>query len=312
MNRPDKDLILEYKGLQSPSKPIGPHEPPKVLRSFHVSGLLLESEKKYFVKPDTSSLITAIRDNSYVMFTGHNGTGKSTAFRYAERELSEYDKLHIPYMDPSKEDFWKEFGLNIKAICRFWAKDQVPITSPETFVEFFKYHHDKRIVFSWDKFELMLNHKEALRELLSALKSMKGEKTGLQTFVAIGTPDVYAQIQKEHLLDMAVIEKPYFTKEEFLSLFAQFTNSRDLNLDPKIVERIYDITGGHPGTANLCGKILEQIFEENAKKKNSLTWREWKSYELRELRYQLGIFTAWSSAAIWEKVEVIQAPIIKP
>ena len=42
-----------------------------------------------------------------------------------------------------------------------------------------------------------------------------------------------------------VIKSLPFTKEEVIALFAQYSNARGRNIDPRIVTDIYEMTGGY-------------------------------------------------------------------
>lgn len=53
------------------------------------------------------------------------------------------------------------------------APAQKDIINKTTFIEFFEFHHGKRIVLFIDEFDLLLAHPDASVELLDALRFMK-------------------------------------------------------------------------------------------------------------------------------------------
>jgi hypothetical protein len=50
------------------------------------------------------------------------------------------------------------------------------------------------------------------------------------------------------------VQVTYFTKEEVISLFGQFSAATKKELERGIVEDIFDRTCGHPGLVCFCGK----------------------------------------------------------
>jgi hypothetical protein len=80
---------------------------------------------------------------------------------------------------------------------------------------------------------------------------------------------------------LMIIGIPYFTLDQVKKLFQDFQESCGMQLEFGIVERIYDITFGHPGMACFCGKVVQdRLLQTNS----FLSLKDRMVYETLELR----------------------------
>lgn len=149
-----------------------------------------------------------------------------------------------------------------------------------------------------DKFDILLSHENHLFELLDALATIKNQRTdnyGLQAFVIVGTNNIIQHTTAKRSAPFSMFEHlqaPNFSVEQVKGLFSEFTASCGVILEPGIVERIYYITSGHPGMVNVCGKMLQ---EEVLRNSNTLSLKDWKSYELLHLARYISLVSLFAS-----------------
>lgn len=105
---------------------------------------------------------------------------------------------------------------------------------------------------------------------------------GLHAVVAIG-PFNIIRYTKQQLSPFNVTDQwdvPYFTKSQVTQLFMEFQTSCDVVLEPEVVDRVYEITLGHPGMVCWCGKAIQDNL---VAPDFTLLLKDWMNYETFQL-----------------------------
>ena len=83
---------------------------------------------------------------------------------------------------------------------------------------------------------------------------------------------------------------PNFTKEEVEDLFGQYQEESGQQVEPEVVDQVYEVTRGQPGLVCWFGELLTETY--NPGSDQTITLKDWKDV------YRRACFTEWNNTVL--------------
>ncbi|KYR00628.1 hypothetical protein DLAC_02654 [Tieghemostelium lacteum] len=263
-------------------------------------GIHERNTKYFYLERDNTSFRDKILQGDYILFHGTRSSGKTTKVIDIMEKLTQQNYIPVytslEHYTLNSEDFWKRFVREInRCINGTFTSDDVPYIFDKQNVLAKKFFLGKKVVLFIDEFDRILAAPEEVKiGFLGQLRSWKPFDSYLKSVVAIGPFDILF-IDKIHPIQPHSINAPKsrkyspfnvidqiatndFTLEEVKKLFKLYQDDHACTVDPKIVENIFDLTNGHAGLVNLCGRAVDEGM--NHFDKNFSDWSELVSSSL--------------------------------
>ncbi|KYQ90626.1 hypothetical protein DLAC_09255 [Tieghemostelium lacteum] len=244
-------------------------------------GVHERNTKYFYLERDNTLLIDKIYKRDYILFHGTRSSGKTTKVFGIIGQLEQQNYLPVyisleNFYFKSIEFFWERFVHDInRATNGTFPSSKVHSMFDKQNDLAKKFFLGKKVVLFIDEFDRILSAPDDIKiAFLGQLRAWKPIDPYLQSVVAIGPFDILF-LDKIHPIQPLSIKtaqsrnySPFniidqiptndFTLEEVKKLFKLYQDTNKCTVDPKIVENIFDLTNGHAGLVNLCGRAVDQ------------------------------------------------------
>jgi AAA-like domain len=249
------------------------------MKSFNTSGPNIFAEHYTLERNALKAKgLKLVRQNRYFTIWAPRQTGKSTYFRQMLNDLigDGFLIIHINvenYEGETLQGFLDKLQYELK---------QKGFNAPtfDTFARFSNYLqtiNDRKLVLIIDEIEGL--NPELFGQFLHTIRNLyhSRESHCLKSTILVGVSNIVGVVSDNaspfNIADNLPV--PYFTSVETTDLLAQHTTETGQIFEPKVVEKIFEITAGQPGLVN---GFAFQLVERNPDKK-ILTYNDYLEVE---------------------------------
>ncbi len=224
-------------------------------RYFNTSGPNIQNEHYTLVRQIyIEKGIDMVERSRYFTIWAPRQTGKSTFFRQLAQKLEEqdYKVAHINfenYKTASLDSFLYDFTKNLKNKWNFDATNEKDIAKIFSLIS---EKIDCKLVLIIDEVEGI--NPDFISDFLHSIRNVyhSRENHGLKSVILVGVANISGIIQDNaspfNIADNLDIN--FFTQEEVFELLEQHETETAQKFDPRVKEKIYEITAGQPGLVN--------------------------------------------------------------
>lgn len=224
------------------------------MRSFNTSGPNILAQHYTLARKTLVELgLNLVRSDRYFTIWAPRQTGKSTYFRLMAKDLKQegFAVMHVNF-----ESFKQESLSTLMTYLNEEAQIQwgLPL-SGAGFGDFFNQIRncvDKKLVLIIDEIEGL--NPELFGQFLHTIRNLyhSRETHCLKSTILVGVSNIVGVVSDNaspfNIADNLPI--PYFTEAEVHELLAQHTSETGQVFEPKVVDKIYEVTAGQPGLVN--------------------------------------------------------------
>ncbi len=239
------------------------------MREFNTSGPNIPSRHYTIQRTDLIKKgVKLVENERYFTIWAPRQTGKSTYFRQLAEKLIEqgYKVAHINfenYKTASLKSFLSRFTRYIK---EQWGFDYSTETELSYIFELIEAQKQEKCVLIIDEVEGI--NKEYFGTFLHSIRNAyhSRENHCLKSVILVGVSNIVGVVSDNaspfNIADN--LNVPYFTNEEVLELLGQHETETGQLFEPKVKQKISEITANQPGLVN---GFARQLVEKNPDKK---------------------------------------------